>query len=105
MGVLNNLSNWLQNLHGKDEIEYAKSKTLDFGENVKKIQYKPNNKRCKHDPNSSCACCSTLNLVPRRIMSYPPVYQFICSECGQAFQFTTNDDGEYVSYTSSNIKG
>lgn len=106
MGILENVTDWLQNLHKEEDMSLAQAKTPDFPQKSSKgIQYKPKNgnknmlNRCKHNPNSACACCSTLNLIPRRTMTYPPVYIFVCSECKQSFSFTQNDKGEFVPYS------
>lgn len=49
---------------------------------------------CNHNPNDKD---TTLVILPKRIMSYPPEVFMCCDICRMGFRFVKNEDGSYGS--------
>lgn len=49
--------------------------------------------KCIHDPNDNK---STLIMLAKRNMSYPPEFDYFCPECQDTFRFYRNENGKFV---------
>lgn len=49
--------------------------------------------KCIHDPNDNK---STLIMLAKRNMSYPPEFDYFCPDCKRVFRFYRNEDGKFV---------
>ena len=52
-----------------------------------------NNLKCIHDPNNKE---SSLIMLAKRNMSYPPEFDFFCPECQETFRFYRNKNEEFI---------
>lgn len=48
---------------------------------------------CIHNPNISN---SSLIMLAKRTMSYPPEFDYFCPKCQETFRFYRNENGEFV---------
>ena len=48
--------------------------------------------KCNHDPNSPN---STLKMLAKRGMVFPPEYDFFCIHCYETFKFKKKEDGKF----------
>lgn len=54
---------------------------------------------CNHNPNDSN---STLIMLSRRVMVFPPEFDFFCTNCNEVFKFKKNQNGEYCQDSTEN---
>ena len=57
------------------------------------------NCKCNHNPNDSH---STLIMLSRRVMVFPPEFDFFCTNCNEVFKFKKNQSGEYYQDSAEN---
>lgn len=73
---------------GKKSVE--NKKVNEVNEDEPEFKEKP--LLCNHDPNAEN---TTLVILPKRIMSYPPEVFMCCDICRMGFRFVKNEDGSY----------
>lgn len=81
---------------GKQSIKKSieDKKVNEVNEDEPEIKEKP--LLCNHDPNAEN---TTLVILPKRIMSYPPEVFMCCDICRMGFRFVKNEDGSFTSKT------
>ncbi len=77
---------------GKQNVK--NKKVNEVSEDEPEIKEKP--LLCNHDPNAEN---TTLVILPKRIMSYPPEVFMCCDICRMGFRFVKNEDGNYGNKT------